>query len=213
MSSPPGLTHGLTDAEWLSFSGYVGPRGGGIARDRTGVRDLIGAWSRSPATVLSARPAGACRPTGISERTAVTSMTDQALEVTGGVDTHGETHHAAVIDRIGRHLADREFPATGTGYRQRRLGSRVRVRHAYERRLGTGSACAEPSAASGPPGRREAPEGPEPAGYERQRRRMSATRVRSPGCCSPRAAVLRSCGPAPGTWPRRGPGSGMSRRG
>jgi transposase len=48
----------------------------------------------------------------------VTSMTDQALEVTGGVDTHGETHHAAVIDRIGRHLADREFPATGAGYRQ-----------------------------------------------------------------------------------------------
>ncbi|MFB7950564.1 IS110 family transposase [Kitasatospora phosalacinea] len=45
-------------------------------------------------------------------------MTDQAMEVTGGVDTHGETHHAAVIDRIGRHLADREFPATGPGYRQ-----------------------------------------------------------------------------------------------
>nr|WP_234383233.1 transposase [Streptomyces dysideae] len=45
-------------------------------------------------------------------------MTDQALEVTGGVDTHGETHHAAVTDRVGRHLADREFPATGTGYRQ-----------------------------------------------------------------------------------------------
>lgn len=48
----------------------------------------------------------------------MTSMTDQALEVTGGVDTHGETHHAAVVDRIGRHLADREFPATGRGYRQ-----------------------------------------------------------------------------------------------
>lgn len=48
----------------------------------------------------------------------MTSMTDQTPEVTGGVDTHGETHHAAVIDRLGRHLADREFPATGTGYRQ-----------------------------------------------------------------------------------------------
>lgn len=48
----------------------------------------------------------------------MTSMTDQALEVTGGVDTHGETHHAAVVDRMGRHLADREFPATGPGYRQ-----------------------------------------------------------------------------------------------
>lgn len=118
MASPPGLTHGLTDADWLSFRGYVGPRGGATARDRTGARDLIGAWSRSPATVLSARPAGACRPTGISERTAVTSMTDQCLEVTGGIDTHGETHHAAVVDRLGRHLADHEFPATGAGYRR-----------------------------------------------------------------------------------------------
>jgi transposase len=45
-------------------------------------------------------------------------MTDQALDVTAGVDTHGETHHAAVIDPLGRHLADREFPANGTGYQQ-----------------------------------------------------------------------------------------------
>ncbi|MGW8528412.1 MULTISPECIES: IS110 family RNA-guided transposase [Nocardiopsidaceae] len=44
-------------------------------------------------------------------------MTDQPLVVTAGVDTHGHTHHAAVIDPLGRHLADREFPATGTGYR------------------------------------------------------------------------------------------------
>jgi transposase len=43
-------------------------------------------------------------------------MTDQHPNVTGGVDTHGETHHAAVVDAIGRHLADREFPATGPGY-------------------------------------------------------------------------------------------------
>ena len=35
----------------------------------------------------------------------------------GGVDTHGRTHHAAVIDELGRHLADREFPATTAGYR------------------------------------------------------------------------------------------------
>jgi len=35
-----------------------------------------------------------------------------------GVDTHGHTHHAAVIDELGRHLADREFPATTPGYRR-----------------------------------------------------------------------------------------------
>lgn len=45
-------------------------------------------------------------------------MTDQVWEVTGGVDTHGQTHHAAVVDQVGSYLADRQFPATGTGYRQ-----------------------------------------------------------------------------------------------
>ncbi|WP_461091659.1 IS110 family transposase, partial [Streptomyces incanus] len=44
-------------------------------------------------------------------------MTHDAPEITGGVDTHGLTHHAAVIDSIGRHLADREFPASIRGYR------------------------------------------------------------------------------------------------
>ncbi|WP_327363477.1 IS110 family transposase [Streptomyces sp. NBC_01296] len=47
----------------------------------------------------------------------MTSMTHDAREITGGVDTHGLTHHAAVIDRMGRHLADQEFPATVRGYR------------------------------------------------------------------------------------------------
>lgn len=45
------------------------------------------------------------------------SMTHDGPEITGGVDTHGLTHHAAVIDPLGRHLADREFPATVRGYR------------------------------------------------------------------------------------------------
>ncbi|PKW17606.1 transposase [Saccharopolyspora spinosa] len=47
----------------------------------------------------------------------MTSMTHNAPQITGGVDTHGLTHHAAVIDSIGRHLADQEFPATIRGYR------------------------------------------------------------------------------------------------
>jgi transposase len=37
--------------------------------------------------------------------------------VTGGVDTHGQTHHVAVIDQVGREVADAEFPATPAGYR------------------------------------------------------------------------------------------------
>ncbi|MFD5462740.1 transposase [Kitasatospora sp. NPDC127059] len=47
----------------------------------------------------------------------MTSMTHDGPAITGGVDTHGLTHHAAVIDPLGRHLADREFPATVSGYR------------------------------------------------------------------------------------------------
>jgi transposase len=38
--------------------------------------------------------------------------------VIGGVDTHGRTHHAAVLDTQGRLLGDREFPADHSGYRQ-----------------------------------------------------------------------------------------------
>jgi transposase len=45
-------------------------------------------------------------------------MTEQQAipEVFGGVDTHALTHHAAVVDPLGRELADREFPATPAGY-------------------------------------------------------------------------------------------------
>lgn len=45
-------------------------------------------------------------------------MHDQNTEVTGGVDTHGETHVAAVLNNTGRILATSSFPATLAGYRQ-----------------------------------------------------------------------------------------------
>ena len=47
----------------------------------------------------------------------MTTMTNLATAVTGGVDTHGQTHHAAVLDHVGRELGDREFPTTPSGYR------------------------------------------------------------------------------------------------
>jgi transposase len=34
------------------------------------------------------------------------------------VDTHGRTHHAAMIDQQGRLLGDREFAANSHSYRQ-----------------------------------------------------------------------------------------------
>jgi transposase len=60
------------------------------------------------------------------------SMTSNMRPVTGGVDTHGDTHHAAVIDEVGRELGDAEFPATPGGYRQllawlRRFGVPARI--------------------------------------------------------------------------------------
>jgi transposase len=34
----------------------------------------------------------------------------------GGIDTHKDTVHVAVVDQLGRHLGDREFATTGAGY-------------------------------------------------------------------------------------------------
>lgn len=48
----------------------------------------------------------------------MTSTASTVSQITGGVDTHRDTHHAAVIDQVGRRLADAEFPATPAGYRQ-----------------------------------------------------------------------------------------------
>jgi transposase len=41
---------------------------------------------------------------------------DTAVEVFGGVDTHLDTHTAAVIDPVGRVLGTEQFPATASGY-------------------------------------------------------------------------------------------------
>jgi transposase len=45
-------------------------------------------------------------------------MTAKKRQVTGGVDTHGKTHHAAAIDHTGRVMGDHEFAATAVGYQQ-----------------------------------------------------------------------------------------------
>ena len=38
------------------------------------------------------------------------------IQVTGGVDTHQDTHTAAALDQTGRLLGHRQFPATAAGY-------------------------------------------------------------------------------------------------
>jgi transposase len=69
---------------------------------------------------------------GASERDDEFSMAARKRPVTGGVDTHGKTHHGAVVDQTGRVLGDREFPATAAGYRHllrwlRSFGGLVKV--------------------------------------------------------------------------------------
>jgi transposase len=67
---------------------------------------------------VSARPAGACRSARVLERKGDTSLPKPTRVLIGGVDTHGRTHHAAVIDQQGRLLGDREFAADHSGYQQ-----------------------------------------------------------------------------------------------
>ncbi|MFE9958966.1 IS110 family transposase [Micromonospora sp. NPDC005299] len=43
-------------------------------------------------------------------------MTQQLVEVTGGVDTHRDTHTAAAVDAAGRVLGSAQFEATTAGY-------------------------------------------------------------------------------------------------
>ena len=45
-------------------------------------------------------------------------MTKRSRDVIAGVDTHGRTHHAAVIDLQGRRLADAEFTACRRPWRR-----------------------------------------------------------------------------------------------
>ncbi|MEL7209338.1 MAG: transposase, partial [Actinomycetota bacterium] len=48
----------------------------------------------------------------------MTTMTEPATVVTGGVDTHRDTHVAAALDARGALLGTAEFPTTADGYHQ-----------------------------------------------------------------------------------------------
>jgi transposase len=45
------------------------------------------------------------------------NVTDLAVAVTGGVDTHAEVNVAAVVDQVGRVLGTEQFPTTTAGHR------------------------------------------------------------------------------------------------
>src|SRR6478609_6736199 len=48
----------------------------------------------------------------------MSTMTDPTTQITGGVDTHKDTHVAAALDGFGRVLGTESFPATRPGYRR-----------------------------------------------------------------------------------------------
>lgn len=59
-------------------------------------------------------------------------MHEEPLAVTGGVDTHGDNHVAAVVDAAGRILGTQTFPADSAGYHRllawvRRYGQVARI--------------------------------------------------------------------------------------
>jgi transposase len=47
----------------------------------------------------------------------MTTMTQEQIEVVGGVDTHKDTNTAAAVDPAGRVLGSQQFPTTPAGYR------------------------------------------------------------------------------------------------
>ena len=61
------------------------------------------------------RPAGACHPFNHRKGTAMTIVEDRPV-ITGGVDTHADSHVAAALDPVGGLLGVQEFPVTATGY-------------------------------------------------------------------------------------------------
>lgn len=52
-----------------------------------------------------------------SDRKGITIMTSQQHRV-GGVDSHKDTIHVAVITKVGQPVTDKEFPTTTAGYRR-----------------------------------------------------------------------------------------------
>src|SRR5215217_7779502 len=89
------------------------PRGA----DQPGERDLIRACRHRPIAVVSARPAGGCRPSHNTKEAAITTMTQPApARVTVGVDTHAEVHVAVANDGFGRRLDTISVATTPAGY-------------------------------------------------------------------------------------------------
>src|SRR5260221_7083967 len=80
----------------------------------TGTAGLIClAWEEAGVSQVR-RPAGACHPCNQRREMALTIV--ETRVITGGGDTHADTHVAAALDPIGGLLGVREVPVTPAGY-------------------------------------------------------------------------------------------------
>ena len=80
-------------------------------------REVIGrsVQTRSTYTVTPSRD-GRATPQPLKEGRDGMTIVEAARTVTGGIDTHGEVHVAAVLDEVGVLLGTRSFPAEPDGY-------------------------------------------------------------------------------------------------
>ena len=144
---------------------------------------------RSDLPVLGKRPgftgpaASGCVPPPQPEKRDGMTIVEDRRAITGGVDTHADTHVAAALDPIGGLLGVQEFPATAAGYaRPAGLAGRVR-----DRRPGRDRGHRQLRRRPGPPRHRGRgpgrgggplrPPGPPPAGQVRP----AGRRQRRPG--------------------------------
>ena len=140
----------------------------------------------------------------------ITPQDAAIIEVAGGVDTHSDTHTAAVIDQVGRVLGTEQFPADPAGYaalldwmRALRAAGAGRGRGHRRLRGRAGPAAARPAGPGGR-GRPARPQDPPLPGQVRpDRRRSRPPRPRWPasGPAPPSSATAasRRCGTC--GWP------------
>jgi transposase len=91
-----------------------------IRHPPVGRSDLLRACPTGPWLSCPPHLAGACRPTPslLNEATAMTTMAQTSVVVTGGVEVHLDVHVAAALDGIGGQLGVKAFPTTPAGYRR-----------------------------------------------------------------------------------------------
>jgi hypothetical protein len=75
----------------------------------------MNAWPGQQAGVHRSAASG-CVPSLNHRKGTAMTIVEDACVITGGVDTHADTHVAAALDRLGGLLGVREFPATAAGY-------------------------------------------------------------------------------------------------